>query len=100
MGIWLCALVTQLVLSFHPNNNNNLNQTVPVPFEPEALLGGFLWATGKKNNKFISCMKDITCFTGNMFCVPVIKCLGLGLGMLIWGTVNCLGGWASGRQVV
>ncbi|XP_065837024.1 transmembrane protein 144-like [Oscarella lobularis] len=79
MGIWLCALVTQLVLSFHPNNNNNLNQTVPVPFEPEALLGGFLWATG------------------NMFCVPVIKCLGLGLGMLIWGTVNCLGGWASGR---
>nr|XP_026696612.1 transmembrane protein 144 isoform X1 [Ciona intestinalis]XP_026696613.1 transmembrane protein 144 isoform X2 [Ciona intestinalis] len=48
-------------------------------FYPLAMLGGFLWATG------------------NICVVPIIKTIGLGLGMLIWGSFNLLSGWASGR---
>jgi glucose uptake protein GlcU len=48
-------------------------------FEPLAMIGGMLWATG------------------NAFCVPVIQCIGLGLGILIWGGSNLLMGWASGK---
>lgn len=47
-------------------------------FEPFAMVGGFLWCTG------------------NMLSVPVIKMIGLSLGLLIWGTTNMLMGWASG----
>lgn len=31
--------------------------------------------------------------------VPIIKSIGLGLGILIWGSFNLLAGWASGRSV-
>jgi hypothetical protein len=48
-------------------------------FEPYAALGGFFWATG------------------NVMCVPVIKMIGLGLGMLVWGVANLLTGWLSAR---
>jgi len=48
-------------------------------FYPLAMLGGFLWATG------------------NICVVPIIKTIGLGLGMLIWGSFNLLAGWTSGR---
>jgi len=48
------------------------------PFEPLAILGGFLWCTG------------------NILSVPIIKCIGLSLGMLIWGIFNLVMGWASG----
>jgi glucose uptake protein GlcU len=47
-------------------------------FQPWAMLGGCVW-----------CM-------GNVMCVPVIKMIGLGQGMLIWGTTNMLVGWATG----
>jgi hypothetical protein len=47
-------------------------------FHPFAMLGGFL-----------SC-------TGNMLCGPAIQLIGLGLGLLIWGSTNMLMGWASG----
>jgi len=47
-------------------------------FEPLALLGGFLWCTG------------------NILTVPIIKCIGLSLGMLIWGLCNLIMGWLSG----
>lgn len=47
-------------------------------FEPMAMFGGFLWATG------------------NIVSVPVIKLIGLSLGLLIWGSTNMLIGWASG----
>jgi hypothetical protein len=43
-----------------------------------AMLGGFLW-----------------CF-GNMLCGPIIRLIGLGMGLLIWGSTNMLTGWASG----
>ena len=37
------------------------------------------------------------CFVGNLCAVPVIKTIGLGKGILIWGTFNLISGWASGR---
>ncbi|XP_033632022.1 transmembrane protein 144-like isoform X2 [Asterias rubens] len=48
-------------------------------FHPLAMLGGFLWATG------------------NVTVVPIIKTIGLSLGILIWGSLNLLTGWASGH---
>jgi hypothetical protein len=35
--------------------------------------------------------------TGNMCVVPVIKTIGLAMGLLIWGTLNLIAGWATGR---
>lgn len=34
---------------------------------------------------------------GNATAVPIIKCIGLGLGLCLWGSSNMLIGWASGR---
>ncbi|XP_023579467.1 transmembrane protein 144 isoform X2 [Octodon degus] len=48
-------------------------------FWPFAMLGGCIWATG------------------NVAVVPIIKTIGLGLGILIWGSFNALTGWASSR---
>ncbi|VDL62285.1 unnamed protein product [Hymenolepis diminuta] len=35
--------------------------------------------------------------TGNLAVVPIIRRLGMGVGMLIWSMVNLLIGWASSR---
>ena len=35
--------------------------------------------------------------SGNLTAVPIIHMIGLGMGILVWGTVNCIVGWASGR---
>jgi hypothetical protein len=43
-----------------------------------AIFGGFLWCTG------------------NMLCPIAIRLIGMGLGLLTWGTVGMLFGWASG----
>ncbi|KAI2668600.1 Transmembrane protein 144 [Labeo rohita] len=43
-------------------------------FWPLAMLGGAIWAT-----------------------VPIVKTIGLGLGLLIWALFNLLLGWASSR---
>ncbi|KAJ8399268.1 hypothetical protein AAFF_G00413060 [Aldrovandia affinis] len=48
-------------------------------FWPLAMVGGVIWATG------------------NITVVPVLKTIGLGLGILIWGSFNLLMGWASSR---
>nr|XP_044622980.1 transmembrane protein 144 isoform X2 [Equus asinus] len=48
-------------------------------FWPFAMVGGCIWATG------------------NIAAVPIIKTIGLGLGILIWGSFNALTGWASSR---
>jgi len=47
-------------------------------FEPIAMIGGVLWCTG------------------NLLTVPIIKLIGLGLGLLIWGLTNLIMGWATG----
>uniref|UniRef100_A0A665VJG9 Transmembrane protein 144b n=1 Tax=Echeneis naucrates TaxID=173247 RepID=A0A665VJG9_ECHNA len=48
-------------------------------FHPFAMLGGVIWATG------------------NITVVPIVKALGLGLGILIWGSSSLVMGWASSR---
>jgi len=48
------------------------------PFQPLAMLGGFLWCSG------------------NVMVVPIVKMIGLSLGLLLWGTVNLIVGWSSG----
>ncbi|XP_018100571.1 transmembrane protein 144 L homeolog isoform X2 [Xenopus laevis] len=48
-------------------------------FWPLAMVGGCVWATG------------------NITVVPIVKTVGLGLGLLIWASFNLLTGWASSR---
>ena len=48
-------------------------------FQPLAMFGGFLWCTG------------------NILAVPIIKCIGLSLGLCIWGAANMVAGWSSGK---
>lgn len=48
-------------------------------FWPLAMLGGAIWATG------------------NITVVPIVKTIGLSLGLLIWASFNLLMGWASSR---
>lgn len=75
-------------------------------FHPFAMLGGVIWATGN----FTSCdslfkwqssvvlIMDADHFSaGNLAAVPVIKSIGLGLGILIWGSSSLMMGWASSR---
>ncbi|KAH3762616.1 transmembrane protein 144 L-like [Pelomyxa schiedti] len=47
-------------------------------FEPLAMLGGVLWCSG------------------NILAVPIIKLVGLALGLSLWGVTNLLMGWCSG----
>eukprot|EP00117_Sycon_ciliatum_P013028 scpid60302/ scgid6022/ Transmembrane protein 144 len=66
MGIWLSGLVIYAIRGFPK-------------FQPLAMVGGLLWATG------------------NITVVPIVKMIGLGMGLLIWGLANLLFGWASAR---
>eukprot|EP00039_Didymoeca_costata_P020190 m.340401 g.340401 ORF g.340401 m.340401 type:complete len:418 (-) comp19274_c0_seq1:118-1371(-) len=47
------------------------------PIQPMAMIGGALWCTG------------------NIVVPVIIECIGLGLGLLIWGTANMIIGWMS-----
>jgi glucose uptake protein GlcU len=44
-----------------------------------AMLGGMLWCIG------------------NVLCVQVIKMIGMSMGLMIWGVVGSVVGWASGK---
>ncbi|XP_046369877.2 transmembrane protein 144-like [Haliotis rufescens] len=48
-------------------------------FYPFVMVGGILWATG------------------NICVVPIVKTIGLGLGICVWGSAQLLVGWANGR---
>lgn len=48
-------------------------------FHPLVMLGGAFFSTG------------------NITVVPIVKCIGLGLGLCIWGMLNLLSGWSTGR---
>ncbi|XP_071087351.1 transmembrane protein 144-like isoform X2 [Haliotis cracherodii] len=48
-------------------------------FYPFVMIGGILWATG------------------NICVVPIVKTIGLGLGICVWSSVQLLVGWANGR---
>ncbi|KAL3879213.1 hypothetical protein ACJMK2_031520 [Sinanodonta woodiana] len=56
----------------------NLIQKSP-PFYPIVMVGGVMWATG------------------NICVVPIIKTVGLSLGMCIWSATTLLSGWTTGR---
>jgi len=62
---------------FIVGNFVNVYRNFPT-FEPIAMIGGSLWALG------------------NIMSVPIIKLIGLSLGLLIWGSTNMIVGWASG----
>eukprot|EP00466_Bigelowiella_natans_P001411 jgi/Bigna1/139286/aug1.49_g13994 len=47
-------------------------------FYPFSMLGGALWATG------------------NVLCVYIIQQIGMGLGLVIWGSTALMVGWATG----
>jgi len=65
-AIWIAGLIVNCIQHFPP-------------FQPLAMLGGFLWCTG------------------NILAVPIVQMIGLGLGMLLWGSSNLVMGWASGN---
>jgi len=65
VGIFLVAVVQWLVFGLYK-------------FEPFAMLGGLIWATG------------------NLFVPLIITRCGLGVGQLVWGCTNMLIGWATG----
>jgi len=56
---------------------NYIRQFPPVYFLP--MVGGFIWTTS------------------NLFAVPMIKLIGIGLSTLLWGTTTILVGWADAR---
>lgn len=49
------------------------------PFNTHAALAGIIWSTG------------------NVLTVPIINTLGGGLGILMWGSIQVIVGWSSGR---
>lgn len=67
VGIWLIGLIFHIAVRDSP------------PFQPFAMVGGALWATG------------------NAMCPFIIENIGMGMGLLIWGTANMVIGWASGH---
>jgi len=72
-AIWFSGMVVNIARTHFSSG-----LTSSISFYPFAMLGGVLWATG------------------NIMVVPIVKCIGLGLGMCTWGTVNLIVGWASG----
>merc|ERR1719285_336244 len=66
IGIWIVGLVVQII------------RAEKAKFEPYAMVGGMFWALG------------------NVCVTPIIKCIGMGLGLLIWGAANMLTGWCMG----
>ncbi|KAJ8297482.1 hypothetical protein KUTeg_024013 [Tegillarca granosa] len=48
-------------------------------FLPLVMIGGVVWETG------------------NICVVPIIKTIGMGIGLCIWGMTNLLSGWATAR---
>uniref|UniRef100_A0A915BFZ6 Transmembrane protein 144 n=1 Tax=Parascaris univalens TaxID=6257 RepID=A0A915BFZ6_PARUN len=70
---WLMSIAI-LVISFCTWLWEGLSQ-----FYPLAMLGGMLWCLG------------------NATAVPIIRRLGMAMGILIWNTTNCLSGWAGGN---
>lgn len=76
LAILCVGIIVQLVECYTEGDDGS---TKCPAFEPVAMLGGVIWATG------------------NMLTPAIIKCLGLGLGMALWGSVNMLVGWATGK---
>lgn len=48
-------------------------------FIPLAAVGGAIWCAS------------------NLFLVPIVDCIGIGMSMMLWGMNEMLAGWATGR---
>lgn len=92
-AIWIVAMVGDMIMK-------------SPKFQPFAMIGGVIWATGKFTRHEISAqddsktnhLMDAGCFpAGNLTTVPIIKAVGLGLGILIWGSSSLMMGWACSR---
>lgn len=76
VAILITGMITQCVECYTEKDDGS---TACPAFEPFAMLGGAIWATG------------------NLMVVPIVKTVGLGLGMCVWGSVNMLIGWGQGK---
>jgi len=67
LGIFTVGIVVQIIRGYHS------------VFQPWAMVGGFIWSTG------------------NCLCTPIIQCIGMALGLLIWSACNMITGWCMGE---
>jgi len=67
LGIFTVGIVVQIIRGYHS------------VFRPYAMVGGFIWSTG------------------NCLSTPIIQCIGMALGLLIWSAVNMITGWCMGE---
>lgn len=66
-------------------------------FYPLAMLSGAIWAFGEFQ-KFANLIKLLHFWhLGNITAVPIIRCIGMGMGVLLWSASSLVIGWASGR---
>jgi len=72
-AIWCVGVIVNVIRTSYADH-----LTSSIAFYPFAMLGGCLWCLG------------------NAMAVPIIKCIGLGLGIAIWGSTGLIMGWASG----
>ncbi len=70
----------------------NFARNLP-PFDPIAAIGGFLYATGVTFDLIIF---NSECL-GNIASVPIVDAIGIGVGMLIWGSIQVITGWVVAR---
>merc|ERR1719189_1075596 len=68
IGIWALGLIVGVI-----------QEPQTAYFHPLALLGGTLWSLG------------------NVLSVPIIKLIGMALGLSIWSGTNLVVGWLFGR---
>lgn len=75
-GIWVVGFITYCISQFPK-------------FYALPMLGGLFWAV---RNKILTNFRQILIRlflkTGNVNTVPIIKTIGMGLGMLIWNVVS------------
>jgi hypothetical protein len=81
-GIFVVGIVTHFV-QCRTGRNEGFPLDVVQPscpqFEPMSAIGGAIWCTS------------------NMLLVPLVKCIGVGLCMMVWGMAEMMAGWATGR---
>jgi len=77
IAIFCSGIVVQLVECYTEREDGSYHCP---QFEPVAMLGGAVWATG------------------NLLVVPIVKSIGLGLGLCTWGSINMFTGGCSGRR--
>ncbi|XGW26024.1 hypothetical protein V3C99_006992 [Haemonchus contortus] len=47
--------------------------------------------------QWIAAIGGVLYATGNVFCVPVVNGLGMGIGFLVWGAMQIIVGWSVAR---